>query len=379
MKQPQPKSKAKSPIPYGHGTVRPTAYGTYTADVTLPAGRRRATFKTLAEAKAYIDAVSATDAQPLTAAQMREASEAFALLPPGVSLLDALRQGLGALTAPDADAAPYIDRYLTESAERLRRETLLSYRRHLHKATAPGTPLHGSLRAHTRANILACLAAIPRPTQRRHALRALSAFYAWLVGREILSANPAAAVTLPRQPRPRPAVLTLDQAQALLDAAASSPYADLLPYIAVSLFAGLRPTEAMRLTTADIGAEYITLDAAQTKTAHARTVRIRPNLRAILDACALPSGPIIRHYPRRFRLHLTELSRSASVPWAQDILRHTFASYAYEFSRDAAATAYEMGHTGTDIFFRHYRGLVPPGTGERFFALLPSRFCQDYQ
>lgn len=73
MKQPQPKSKAKSPIPYGHGTVRPTAYGIYTADVTLPAGRRRATFKTLSEAKAYIDTVSATDAQ------MREASEAFAL------------------------------------------------------------------------------------------------------------------------------------------------------------------------------------------------------------------------------------------------------------------------------------------------------------
>ncbi len=377
MKQPQPKSKAKSPIPYGHGTVRPTAYGTYTADVTLPAGRRRATFKTLAEAKAYIDAVSATDAQPLTAAQMREASEAFALLPPGVSLLDALRQGLGALTAPDADAAPYIDAYIAEASERLRPDTVAYYRRTLANATAPSSPLRGSLRNHTRANIIAHLGSICKPAQKRHTLRSLSAFYAWLIARDIIRENPAASVTLPRQPRPRPAVLTLDQAQALLDAAAASPYADLLPYIAVSLFAGLRPTEAMRLTTADIGEEYITLDAAQTKTAHARTVRIRPNLRAILDACALPAGPIIRHYPRRFRLHLTELSRSASVPWAQDILRHTFASYAYEFSRDAAATAYEMGHTGTDIFFRHYRGLVPPGTGERFFALLPSRIRQE--
>ena len=53
-------------------------------------------------------------------------------------------------------------------------------------------------------------------------------------------------------------------------------------------------------------------------------------------------------------------------------MRHSYASYAYDLTRDAALVASEMGHRGTDIFFRHYRGLVTPGDGARYFNLLPT-------
>jgi len=53
-------------------------------------------------------------------------------------------------------------------------------------------------------------------------------------------------------------------------------------------------------------------------------------------------------------------------------MRHSYASYAYDLTRDAALIASEMGHHGTDIFFRHYRGLVEPGAGAKFFNILPT-------
>lgn len=376
-----PIKKAQRSTRYGHGTIARSINGRWDASIYLPDGRRRARLATLDEAKAWLDAQDPGDSIALTASQLRDAKTALALLPEGATLTQAA-QTLAQLAEEKSKAVDLIalaQTYLDAKRKTLRSATLGTYRRQLN-ALLP--ELRQPI---TRAAIEARLAD-KTPHARNTAVRSLSAFFAWCVATGALDRNPADGLRLARVAEPTRTILTIDQtrallahaqAQALLDAAAASPYADLLPYIAVSLFAGLRPTEAMRLTTADIGEEYITLDAAQTKTAHARTVRIRPNLRAILDACALPAGPIIRHYPRRFRLHLTELSRSASVPWAQDILRHTFASYAYEFSRDAAATAYEMGHTGTDIFFRHYRGLVPPGTGERFFALLPSRIRQE--
>ena len=115
--------------------------------------------------------------------------------------------------------------------------------------------------------------------------------------------------------------------------------------------------------------EYITLGASQTKTASARTVAIRPNLRAILDRHPVRESVTQGLSPDRFRKVLVAVVKASGIQWTQDVLRHSFASYAYELSRDAPATAYEMGHRGTDIFFRHYRGLVPPGSGNAFFSL----------
>ena len=127
----------------------------------------------------------------------------------------------------------------------------------------------------------------------------------------------------------------------------------------------------MRLRPCDIGREYITLTASQTKTIHARTVPIQPNLRAILDRSLSPTARlIIPCSPSRFRHHLCALIATLPFAWSQDILRHSYASYRYEQTRNAAATASEMGHTGTEIFFQHYRGLVSPGGGLAFFSVV---------
>ena len=39
--------------------------------------------------------------------------------------------------------------------------------------------------------------------------------------------------------------------------------------------------------------------------------------------------------------------------------------------RDASALALQMGHTGTDLIFAHYREVVHPSKGEEYFKIMP--------
>lgn len=83
---------------------------------------------------------------------------------------------------------------------------------------------------------------------------------------------------------------------------------------------------------AQVRQEYIVLDGSATKTADARTIAIRPNLRA-------------------------KLRKKERIPWSPDCMRHTFATMAYELTKDAAAVAADMGHAGTGFciyLIEHY-------------------------
>ena len=352
---------------YGHGRITRAPNGRgYDASTYLPDGRRRARLRTLAEAKAWLDAQDPGDAIALTAAQLRDAKTALALLPPGATLTQAA-QAIAKTSALRGSMEDLLAAFASARKD-LRAKTLQGYREASARAIRT---LGDDLSAYTPGALRAFLAPLT-PAMHNQLLRSLSAILSWGAKNGLLPHNPAEGLTTVRAPAPRRAILTPDQTRALLTHAQTHAHR-FLPYLPICLFAGLRPNECLRLRPADIGAEYILLTEAHTKTASARTVPIRTNLRAWLAAYPLPeTGPTHGLSEHRFKRLLTAASRAAGVPWAQDILRHTFASYAYELSRDAPSTAYEMGHQGTSIFFRHYRGLVPPGSGATFFSILPN-------
>ena len=351
---------------YGHGTITraPNKRG-YDASIYLPDGRRRARLKTLAEAKAWIDAQDLGDAITLTAAQLRDAKTALALLAPGVTLTQAAQAF--ALHAQVKGTMTDLLNAFADARRDLRPKTLQGYR----EAGTRAQKVIGDDLADYTPDALRAFLAPCTPAMHNNLLRSLGAVLSWGAKNGLLPRNPTADLATVRTPAPRRAILTVVQTRALLaHAQANAPR--FLPYLPLCLFAGLRPAECLRLRPGDIGAEYILLTEAHTKTSSARTVSIRPNLRAWLSAYPLPdTGPTHGLSEPRFKRLLCAAARVADVPWSQDILRHTFASYAYELSRDAPSTAYEMGHQGTAIFFRHYRGLVPPGSGKTFFSITP--------
>ena len=351
---------------YGHGTISRAPNGRgFDASVYVSGTRRRARLPTLGEAKAWLDAQDPGDTITLTAAQLRDAKTALALLPEGTTLTQAAQALAKIATYEDRPIAPLVQAFLADRAHAVRQTTLAFYRSQLARANRA---VGDTLDAYT-PDALRTLCDTLTPTQRNKVIRALSAFFSWAIKQDLANVNPAAKLPLARVERARPSVLTVDQTRSLLQTARDTQ-PTLIPYLALGLFAGLRPDEAKRLTQADIGPDFITLTERHTKTAQARTVPIRPNLRAILAAHPIhPKGVALGHSIDRFNKLLTRLIKASAIPWANDIIRHSFASYAYDQSHDAADTAYQMGHKGTDIFFRHYRGLVPPDSSSAFFAL----------
>lgn len=350
---------------YGYGRIRKRPNGSYLADLCGGGKRLRRTFRTASQARQWLDAQMAAPCT-LTASQLAQAAEAFAMLPPGVSLIEALQRGLEAVTMK-ASAYPLhtlAEAWLADRARELRPKTLAGYRSALARA---GREMGDALEAYTPEAITRWVSTM-LPHNRNRTIRALSAFFGWAVSQGYATRNPAAGVKLARTAEPSRAVLTPAQVAHLLRTAAEVD-ARTVPYFALCAFAGIRPAECMRLRAENIGARYITLAGAVTKTAAARTVSIRPNLRAILDAYPVANGVTAGLSVERFTKRAGAVVKAAGIVWTQDVLRHSFASYAYEATGDAAATAAEMGHRGTDIFFRHYRGLVPPGSGAEWFAV----------
>lgn len=200
---------------------------------------------------------------------------------------------------------------------------------------------------------------------RNIALRNLSPFFAWCVKRGLSAENPCVLVSRAKVVQSAPQVLSVEEAESVMRVASSCANANIASYFAIALFAGVRPDEIRRLRKDDFRNGHIILSAAITKTADARTVRIRQNLEQWLHAFPPENlasvTPTVLH---RFRTKV-------SVNWSSDCCRHSFAIYAYEQSHDAVSVASEMGHAGTAVFFRHYRALASPGDGDRFFSITP--------
>jgi site-specific recombinase XerD len=320
---------------------------------------------TEAQAKAYISGVVADPATPLTRAQITDAQAALRLLPVGASLTDAAR-ALAGQTAriqatPLKDA---VEAYLAEVTGILRPRTLGSYEHTLNALVAvlPGRALGSVGVADLHAFVSGRTAAT-----RNTLLRRLRAFWSWAVRRGLAAVNVPATAAWGRPDEAPIHALTVDQAALLLRTAVKER-PELVRYLAVGLFAGLRPAEMARLPIDAIGDDHITIDGRVAKKRSRRTIRIRPNLRAWLDAFP---GPVCPLSERRRYAALREITTAAGVAWSPDVLRHTYGTMAYSEHPDVPAITAEMGN-GPDVFFSAYRALAKPGDGAKFFRLCPT-------
>jgi integrase len=164
-----------------------------------------------------------------------------------------------------------------------------------------------------------------------------------------------------------PGILTVAEIARLLEAASQ----DMLPYLAIGAFAGLRRAELERLGSQDVhfDSELIEVTAEKAKTARRQFVRMRPNLSEWL----LPLRTHrVKVYPENFR-KVFDAAREAAriVKWPDNALRHSFAWYDLAHFKNVNAHALEMEHTNSGMIFEHYRELVKPREVERYRNLRP--------
>jgi integrase len=163
-------------------------------------------------------------------------------------------------------------------------------------------------------------------------------------------------------------ILTVDQTARLLE---SAP-AELVPYVTIGAFAGLRRAELERLDwkEVDLQSGLIEVTASKAKSARRRFVKIQPNLAGWLQPYAQLSGNVT---PANYRELLDAAREAAGIQeWPQNALRHGFASYHLARFNDAALLALELGHTNSNLVFQHYRQLVKPKHAEGYWKIAPA-------
>jgi integrase len=203
---------------------------------------------------------------------------------------------------------------------------------------------------------------------RNHYRQHMVAAFNFAVRQGYATANPAAGAAKAKVISAAPGILTVSETARLLEAATP----DILPYIAIGLFAGLRRAELERLDWSEIDFEsgLIEVKAKKSKTAQRRHVQIQPNLREWLMPLRKLKGSVTSTLG--FRESWAQAREAAGITeWPDNALRHSFASYHLAHFKNAAATALELGHHDSRITFAHYRELVKPKEAERYWNIKP--------
>lgn len=172
----------------------------------------------------------------------------------------------------------------------------------------------------------------------------------------------------------KPDIFTVDEAARLL----ASCQDDILPAVALGLFAGLRPeAELWRLDWSKIHLDRKKIDVDETKDeghhASVRWVDIPDNLVQWLAPHARRSGPVCPTGDWSYYVRIRNAKKAAGIRRpTPDGLRHSFCSYHYAAYQDAGLTTAQAGHTNLKTFFRHYRQRVLREDAERYFNILPA-------
>ncbi|HSS17117.1 MAG TPA: tyrosine-type recombinase/integrase [Candidatus Dormibacteraeota bacterium] len=206
------------------------------------------------------------------------------------------------------------------------------------------------------------------PTTRNNFRRVLVSTFNFARTRGYCVENPAAKSAKAKQIDSPVGILSVEELARLLENAPS----DLISYVAIGAFTGLRSAELERLDWKEIDLQsgLIEVTASKAKSARRRFVKIQPNLARWLQPHAQLSGNVT---PPGYRMLLESAREQAGITeWPQNALRHSFASYHLARFNDAALLALELGHTNSNLVFQHYRQLVKPKQAERYWKIAPS-------
>jgi len=202
----------------------------------------------------------------------------------------------------------------------------------------------------------------------------LSTFFKFAVLQDWLPANPVLKIPHHRIAHRRGSAVTInaEQSEALMRHVEAFEGGILVPYFALCLFAGIRPSvkdgEISKLQPASINLAtgVIHIEPEVSKVRMKRLVAIQPNLAAWLRAYPLDRFPIIP-------LNATNLRRRIfdRLGLTHDVLRHTFISMFVAKFRSMGEAALQAGNSES-IIRKHYLDLKTKEEAEAFFSILPA-------
>jgi len=239
------------------------------------------------------------------------------------------------------------------------------------------------------------------PSTRNAYRRAICGLFGYAVKRRYMEYNPATAIESVTVDQGLPAIHTVAQVRAILRAGSNyvptryvvqarttnrkvskgavlpitnpaeihQARSMIVPYLAIGYFAGLRPeNELVNLDWKDVDftAKTIRVSPATAKKRRQRYVDMSENLIRWLAPYVQEQGKI-----GNSRTILLAVRRTSKVDWSKDVMRHSFGSYLLAHNEDAPKTAMQMGHSGVDVLFNHYRNLVKKSAAADYWNIVP--------
>lgn len=212
-----------------------------------------------------------------------------------------------------------------------------------------------------------------------------SQFFNWCIKRKHTAINPLKEIEI-HVPSKDVEILSIEECKKIMQTAENS-FPDLLPYHAICLFAGLRPTEATLLTWENIhlAERQITVLGSTSKTGETRNVKIEDTLfNWLQEFKGEKKGHIIKQKGCRtalekFRACLgykikkhnsKEWQNEKGNAWIDDVMRHTFASYYLGKYNDRAHLAEQMGNS-LKMIKSHYKRIVSNSDTKTFWGIMP--------
>ncbi|MGK0190168.1 MAG: integrase/recombinase XerD, partial [Verrucomicrobiales bacterium] len=168
----------------------------------------------------------------------------------------------------------------------------------------------------------------PTESSRKACIRVISKVFKRAVALDYCQRNPLDGVSRPKSQELNPEILSPTQSKRLLDTCAELD-AELVPFFAIGLFAGIRPDELKRLTWLDVefSENHIRIVAANSKTRTRRFVDLESNLIEWLLPFRKAEGKVAPE--RNFRKRFDTVRKEAELfdCWQSDILRHSYCSH----------------------------------------------------
>lgn len=212
----------------------------------------------------------------------------------------------------------------------------------------------------------------------------LGVFFNWCWRRKkYIYGNPCATITY-KIPKMMPRIMEVDEVKAMLKLAEENPrFHQVVNYLAVGFFAGLRPEEIEKLkwekVKLDAENPHIWIDEDVAKVRRARPVPILPTLQAFLKAYR--SEPLCAPNHRKL---FTELKIAAGFglrgnpgkAWIVDGMRHTFASMHWGVYKAPEKLAADMGNS-YEVIVSSYKRPVDEATAKKYWEIKPIKDTVD--
>jgi len=225
-------------------------------------------------------------------------------------------------------------------------------------------------------NELSKMTASARNTVSAH----LSSLWSFSIKRGWATVNPLRNLERLHVPKPKIHILTAKQLRRLF-VATIRLHPELVPLLAIEVFAGVRPIESEKICWGNVDMEdaILTIPDPVAKTRIGRHIEMHPTLQKWLQwhqtAGGHTHGRICPHPRMTLRRYLRKIRCRAGLnPWHQDVLRHVFASASLGSDwRDIGKLCLELGHASQKMLHRHYARSMKRKDAVAIFLVNPMR------